>query len=984
MTNQCSSDPFQAELDPGEDSVPTEAEEDDSIMNAALSAAETTSKPVDHTAAVEAVSQSLRFKGCSCTGRIVSSEEATLSLVEASKRHDDILMDIMAHVVRHNSLPDLSHLTPQQWERLLTFSDETKPLDLEKSSLKPGEYSIVRRYDLDAFIIPLNSLAAFRRTGFKFVYQASYSQHLQQSFHFRCGSAKVDPPECKQIFLGFSADVGIFKVYLCFKNIPVTRYKGEVLHNLNDAQKQILTDEFFLPSLRETYDEFVTAGHPSSFLDVDAKSKAAQKEAKRNESAMASQFVYTLPPEFEDDEGLLERFWTKVVTKMNAHSNKMWHKTQLVCVAYGTKADFASNDPLWLKLRKDRLLKEQLDERFVDRRSAYVDFGYQDLPRTPDGDPIDCILLRCACCNQMDLDLLGENQKKNEYSQNGLKQSTSVSVEFARKSEVFAAGLAYMQEYNCIKSIHATPDSRAERPFTQEWLNQLAYSVSDLMLLRERNQSAAALNTHSACQKERQRTSKVFKALVQRVHDCLFAAANDHVSACARQEYRVSLDLLDLLLDSLIGQTTNINVATGLHNPYFIIRKSDYIAFLRTEYNRFLMPLAHIVSRNRNKSVVTNYDPKKEAAHVDAAMISVLLTCLDITVNSGWIGRKHRVWKEAYEVPPKEATPDDELTRYGLDLGRIIKTYGMIHLRPDLFNWINVTFKIDQLAYSGFCNMDYRIFYRGTQSHDASDRFQCFVKFVIAQWTTQSTDFQITRMFDTLYEAIYHCYAKWILDYLGKPRQGKTKPKLPQIGSLTPSERRGDEGLSFDLVCRATGKKPPYITGTRVAVDGPAFEKGFNQFPNTFQWRLRLLFDFGDESRFQRKWDQLTFRQQTKYIYNELRAVCNVEIAEEWRSGIGTGPAASYITAMPHYNMNKIVRFHMIKNKRVREEELMWLCAQPIVRSGQPKDPSEVEWGLVTASTQNLLPSMQKSKLSLLKPRPFRLIVGLVVNQDGA
>lgn len=70
---------------------------------------------------------------------------------------------------------------------------------------------------------------------------------------------------------------------------------------------------------------------------------------------------------------------------------------------------------------------------------------------------------------------------------------------------------------------------------------------------------------------------------------------------------------------------------------------------------------------------------------------------------------------------------------------------------------------------------------------------------------------------------------------------------MPAFADLSPEEQVGASGLSYGLIARATGGRP--VLSWSRSGGGRSAPGGFSAYPNDWEIRIRLLFDWEDRFR---------------------------------------------------------------------------------------------------------------------------------------
>ncbi|SMY30587.1 unnamed protein product [Zymoseptoria tritici ST99CH_1A5] len=240
-----------------------------------------------------------------------------------------------------------------------------------------------------------------------------------------------------------------------------------------------------------------------------------------------------------------------------------------------------------------------------------------------------------------------------------------------------------------------------------------------------------------------------------------------------------------------------------------------------------------------------------------------------------------------------------------------------------MFDWIQLRFQSGVLLQTAYANDFLRQKLRSTGQGRLHMAFETQVQTLMSQLAghVQAGDAELYRaaLNRTLRELARLCvfrYCNCLLSTLSTPvKRLGNMPRLPYINDpdeVSPQERIGLEGLSYDLIDRATGRDP-WVSPIRDGGGQATGTGGFSAWPNTWEIRIQLLFDWDDG--FPRTWDNRPWRVWTRYCYDALKTIpgnspytgrpVSPRIAEKWRTNFALY-ATRYLRVLPLYESGKL------------------------------------------------------------------------------
>lgn len=899
-------------------------------------------------------------RGCKCRPR--ASAGATIGIEGIVQVWEP--EDVLERVQFSNQLPDFRQTQPQQWRNLCTpamRANRPLKLSLERDAIGNDELVVNRQYDVDAIFIRLKHLGAFRK-GFHLGLISKFSRVISQGWH-----ANFQPHRTKHVRLGYGHDHTAWKTYMFFPNMPLNSGRdGEGVCQLDEGQQAFLVDAILLPALQAIASDHEIAHMPRSSAEAFAASWAHVKEAQtgRNSTAGQSEAEVFLP--FE----MLGAFYDQVKRALNRPTTPdQWHDAFMWTYTVGTKARFRAANPQAVLRKLRDVLSDHFHSEHIDLSRSMVDCAYEDLAEDKQGNLL--CLVRKSQCNKSTVASFGTSMGYQVYPWQGTADGSAITMEPRSSTDHFKNGVHYVQSYNLSKDMFWSANRSAAPLFSAKWLTNLAYSAAQLDLLQRRNNHNRGQVDNTA---SRRRYLIVLKNMILRANAALSACENaESLGFGARQEFRLRFDLAELFLaDERLQINASLRREAQSHWPYYAFRREPFLRFIRANINRFLMPFVLIATRPRNTGTTASLLMPMDIHH-DAATLAVFKTCLDIVINGAPYTRKSRVALATYvpriEDEDEEGTSDAEdgaadvgergnRERLGLDMISCISDYGIVNVPVDQFQWSQVRFKTEVLRRSGWSTTEFRAHSRNTTQHAQNDTIDAFASAKIETLNAAALPTQLAAplpasikdVFECLYQIVYFLYAKEIIPALvhaGLFRQ-------PTVDGVF----AGHFGLSYALVKQLSFAAKPEISKPRQTGGQSKAGTGLSLVPLTFERRLRLLFDWQDGQQ-RDAWESKDFRSQAKRIYEMLEQKIGNAWAERWRTGLGTGRAATWLTVFPATESGKF--FKRIQPKKNNSEVTKAFRAdtpQPVLLAGLARDsgsdPGSTTWELVTTQAHVL------------------------------
>lgn len=938
--------------------------------------------------------QSVRLDGCDCD-RISKTNQRThqqqqegLSLQALVQRWqlDSEVPDILEVVSTSGRLPKLSEekMRAVAWDALLGSPGEDNSqvkLSLESSDLFGTDQGIEmqRRWDIDTQLIPFHSLGAVRNGLYHYPAPRS-TRTLSQQWRVRVSQYGINNIKVPHEFIGTTTSGGItYCMYAFFPGQPKARKRRRRGLRLTRAQREYFYESVFYPALRDTYPRHDLQHHPGSLKTAEDRARARQKESVTQGTRAYTELGYYLDNGRREDGQLpLDTLWHGVRSRLRRAPIE-WQRIQLVGVAYDTKlqiksysiADTPADDGgsvrcPGLRTRLRSTLESAFHMDLIDYPRIWVDLAYEDIAWKVNDEGLEdpVVLLRKTCCNDHDMEALGLSRKRQTYHWQGTADASSIRAATGVSSVNYKGGFGYAQAYNVIKELFNNVARSTQGLVADEALKLISFSQSNLDSFK------GQMRGHIDSAK-RQRLVKALIATLKRLYRSLTThRTSPSPGYSARQEYRVSIDVLNNFDPPTSQPSLDLARGAEKHWPYFAIAVPDALEFIHWNSNRWLFALCAVLSSPR---------PSLDDQHLTHASVCAFMDVLNLTLNSQHISRylRHshyyydrKVDKEAGECaneaeneeqgsPPgtegaNEAGDEEQGAaastavtvrsseaccethgtregsmdnRRGLALICALETRGVMFLPQDLFEWPQLLFNVQELRKTAYFKGHFQRHIARNPTYALGDVLSNLINDTLSQLTRPvdmdgRTSQHWGKVQTTLWQACLFLYCNFIMTALRKQKHFEAEP----THELSSDEWSGTFGLSFDLVMRATNSTINTVYCKGSAVVGKhessytwdqALKKHrqgscgsrntTSSWPNTWPTKIQLLFDF-DNGFDPGTWGKYEFRKAFRLCYDRLRAhpFVGEAAAECWKNKIGEYGASGYITAMPAFEKGKL------------------------------------------------------------------------------
>lgn len=450
--------------------------------------------------------------------------------------------------------------------------------------------------------------------------------------------------------------------------------------------------------------------------------------------------------------------------------------------------------------------------------------------------------------------------------------------------------MAFNKYYNTQEDAFSTP-IKDPGTFGRRQLEALAFHLGTLNRWQEANLAGSAKNDHP-------HELAAFLATKKRLHASLQAIRR--ATYGTREEWRLNITAFRavLALDDLPDHEPEEAAPLPRHKSYWYLRSGDVAAFMRTELDRWLLPLEHYVGQ----SLVAKVALPLEDELARSAISILCLRVLRIAIFEAFPEDKSSLWKKEYRRPltakEKRRYAEDEvpekLRRYGLGMQDSLAQHGLFWLSDDLFQWHPLRLHRHRQNRTAFIS-------NAVQSHSWRSSRQPGASLDAISDTLlrehlhglQVTVQQPTpaRPEDLVLFTELTCQA-FIQDlFAAYPRTFLGHALLPD------SSKEGLDGLGLSVVGTALDCWPLLTTPRGTPRNGTSI---FAKLENHWVDKIRGLFDWRIPSR-DPAWHNKPFRHRAREYYVLIRTILGHAVADRWLDSFGMN-ARPYLMILPHYN----------------------------------------------------------------------------------
>ena len=265
--------------------------------------------------------------------------------------------------------------------------------------------------------------------------------------------------------------------------------------------------------------------------------------------------------------------------------------------------------------------------------------------------------------------------KVTTYTPAMLYQSAEATVEFSSASIQRLAGWVFGQFYNSLKEIY---DVGKVKPFQASFLDKLSWDPDVRTMLEKRGRAvlATASQLKGSYLYSKKRASQALEAATL-------------WSYGVREEHRVSLAFLDRMIAALRDMDLWDQPAQRVcpEIPYWHINTADYLAFLRSNINKFAFGIEWILGQQSNQSI----------SYGHSMVLRMLIQGLQSSYDSIDPTRTPGLWQTSYEAGPAKARQ----LRRGMGLKQSMERYGYGWLVSGM-DWEHLVFRTDFAKVSGY------------------------------------------------------------------------------------------------------------------------------------------------------------------------------------------------------------------------------------------------------------------------------------------
>ncbi|KAL8895783.1 MAG: hypothetical protein Q9192_003451 [Flavoplaca navasiana] len=600
-----------------------------------------------------------------------------------------------------------------RWQALL--GDETCSLDMERSSLEPGNPTVphdlryYRVWDVDSFLARPTTITVHRH-GFNWCYRPPMQRRITQNQHVRFGGYDIHKLKNMRLGSGLMSSGCDYHCHVFFPHLPIGKsIKG--INHPSDQQQEVWLDQIVFPALRRSCPSDLLQHHPRSFAEVWTKANA-RMEAYPDSWAQPMDVKYAIPSRY------LEAFWHEVLSICNSGNFPHYKDLFIIITGHDLKRGTKRAQASLARLDFLKHLEEVFDTRqeYLPPMDTWLDFGYEDTPRGTAQEAYT-FLRKNSCLDEWMTSFESPVHKTTlitpeRYAWAMTRDAGSAGVSLGLKNLWHQkGGLAHAKSYNLHKDLFATP-SKGHTAFGLPAFETLGYSQTMLDRWYQCN-----MLSHTRKDK-RERLIKGYEMAKQRVAAALTATVETNFGV--RCEYRINILLFqELRLDSLnyvcrvsedaglrastvnemdpLGtsrepwrdnpsNSTQVNfqgstfehpatlppkftsVNSGLeddissnedgrqitspHINFFILKTRDVNRYIAADTNRWILCLEALMARVEQG--IDGLAPDEQAEQmVNGYMVSTVIRTLRLTINGSDPKRSPELWKSVLRTKRK-------------------------------------------------------------------------------------------------------------------------------------------------------------------------------------------------------------------------------------------------------------------------------------------------------------------------------------------
>lgn len=339
------------------------------------------------------------------------------------------------------------------------------------------------------------------------------------------------------------------------------------------------------------------------------------------------------------------------------------------------------------------------------------------------------------------------------------------------------------------------------------------------------------------------------------------------------------------------------------HASYWYLQSTHVTAFMRSELNRWLLPLEYYMG----PTIAAKVALPLEDELARSAIILLCLRVLRIAIFESFPARKSSLWKRRYPVRLQAAErrriyeqgKAEKSLRYGLGIGDSFTEHAMFWLPTE-----------DNLVQWNPLRLHPR---RQRQTAFVANRVQAHFWHQSRQLSASTEAISDQQLRQYLHEVgVYQTELPLLLDHLQLFTELVCQTFIqdlfaayPQafcnLGLLPESTRHGLDGLGLEVVCRAIDTWPRLITPRGSPRHGRSI---FTELDNTWVDKIRGLLDWRCVSS-PPAWDNKPFRHCARRCYSLIWEVVSADAADSWLNNIGMD-ARAYLMILPHYDRDHL------------------------------------------------------------------------------
>ena len=864
---------------------------------------------------------------CQCEWTAPASQQS-LSLLDFAHRRDRVeYIHTVIQPAQTRRIPkplSYSGLLPVEyqqqkfpWQDILCGGEEPSCLDFTLSESEVVNPNPSRRtWDVDSFFASPRSLGFFKR-GFKLLCMPSFFQSINQdAFVSFAGHKQIHRMKHMQFGQGFMSNH--LNCHIFFPHLQI-KDKGEAY--LTHREQEVWFDQVVIPSLKEVADTDILQHWPRSWSEAYHKSRV-HEELQLEGQHSHIRYDATIPPKS------VQRFWQILCNRISRARRdsgiEVFRNPFLLVSGHNLKVQYRSCKRTSVQQEFLEDLEFLFDMEELVEEDCWIDLGIEVTPPILGSNEV--YLLKSGCLDEW------QRQFREYDDTNGVqgqefnwfltRDAASGRVIMSNKHQLRQQGLAYVKYYNLHKDIFAAPLKRS-RPYCYQHLEGLAVSEATVKGWYETRKAGLSRPIHAAL-------LRILATTKTRLDDAINKTKLTEFGV--RQEFRISISLFREMSEMEGDEEDEEDEDDTCHPTHWRLPTDHVEKFIRSELNRWLLPLEHLVVQ----STAVGAEPiDLGQEYRRSASIVAILRVLRVGIFEGFSKGSNSLWRErfTYNKRGRGEDEDEEVRRYGLGIHDSLERYGSVWVRKRLFDGESLFFTPKILGNIVFnhnylqnqMNRQKRPIQRERDAVEQELLLKRLQAMLEEQEQGSGIDIWSVRQFGVFTQLICQSLIMQLFR--------DNEDIFTEMKDVPESTRRGVEGLNLEVLWWTTGCIPHLSVPRKAARGNSSYEKSFG-----LNWvdKVSGLFDF---RQYNPGWaTHAKFRQKTKDCHGLIQQVLGKVVADSWLDQIGS-LASPYLLMIPAYDEGKLVtpykasKNHAETTRRVintmsRAERSNFYCAQ--------------------------------------------------------